>query len=597
MSKELKNMSDTLYTNSGDQVLLDLFGGMMRRYNESVILPTGHLFNQSILIDTINSYLMSKYAEANANETEIFFNEMRKARADFIRKTHIPFQEIAVHIDDKAINYLTQAAKEEFADDYHMDDIQHKWGHQMGTYGTVAEKVVYNKGKKHVVEVVPFENFLCDPVDGKSLPKGEVKTTSLHSVLNSEKFSKEQMDMIEHKIMNVYEDLEIAYNPKKLICQVAYINGRLPKAAFHEGARGYVDGAFTVLRVNDHEDFILYKKEGVKPCYEISVLEEVSGRTMGFGPMEAMLQYQIAINRMGNKALSDVESSMIMYQTQDSQLDGQDLQELDQLSLIMHEQNSPITQVSASPQAFGAAMTLLSSISAMGKESASIQDSSLGRSVKSNVSFAALKAASAEADGVYNNIKSQIFQIRRKMFKRDDGYLDMIIDYYRSGKAIEHLLTDYQKLGFRKFIAEQDAAREQEKQQAEGAIYIDPKDKLADFFLAENAGRPIKIKFNNNEINRKDIIDKMRLTLSQNNDIISNKVAHIERLHDIVSRNPELYPSFNANDLLVALGDLVNLAENQNLKVSVQTSQGGQLTANSGGVQTGPQVAAQAGLV
>lgn len=561
-------------SNNEDLRLLDLFKNMVQRYQETIILPTGHAFNQAILVNQILSYLNSNFTKKNKkNKAMRFFNIMRKAKMDNMRKTHIKFSEQNLSIADKAIDYLLKSAKQEFSDDYDMEDYELKYTDSNTTFGTVVQKIIYRKGMRHIIDIVPFERFICDPVNGKQLPAGEVYQSTIAELKESGKYDEDKINDIETYFMVRDND---SYVPSKTSVRLYEIHGNMPVAGFEEGGKGMTNGMFIVLETDDGNHFLLHKSKRSTITYHIDTINEVFGRTMGVGPMEQLIEYQIITNKMGNSIISELESTRNFYQTSDTGLDGLSLDNVGHNTVINHEEGSPLSVVQSPVQGYGAKQSFLNSISNMSNESIASQDQSRGHGAKSNVSSIVQTSAQAEADGMFTFSKDIIFEKKRKKFKMKNGFLDMIMDYMISGKDIENLLTPEQQLSFRKFIAEKDAEMEQLRQDEEGALYIDDKDSLTTFFLKTNSDKRIRIEFKDKDIDRDFIRDKTYLTYGSQSDIITNNVATLERTHSIVSANPELYPSFNADSLLRDLNTSLSIANSMDHKIQIlQTGEAG----------------------
>jgi len=569
-----------------DFYVIDMFTNMIERYNSTITTVNGIQFNQGTIVTMIVAYLMSTYTESQSSETR-FFNEMRKVKETFERKTHISFAEQNIEIEDKAFNYLMKAAKAEFTDDYDMEQKQIDKTDSFSKFGTAVTKTVHRKGN-NIVKVVPWETFLCDPVNGRDLPAGEVKSSTLQKVALDPRFETETITRINNYL---YARSEEDYDPARVNVKLYEVHGQMPKKMFGLDEKGTTNGMFILMETEELDRFVLYTGRTSNVTYHIEVLNPMFGRTMGYGPMEAMLESQIMTNKLGNMTLEHVEAtSKVIYQTADTELDGQDLQEIDNLTLINHESDSPITQVQTSPQGFAAMSSFMDTIVSMGRESAAIQDSSLGRGPKSNTSFAAIQAAGKEADGVYSSIRDKMFHLGRPLFKKSGGYLDMIIDYIESGKDIEKLLTPYEQRGFRKFVARKKADIELQRQEDEDFVFIDGLGEATEFIFKKDGDTKYTIEFEDDEIDRAYIIDKSRISYTENDSVITNRLAYLERTRDVVSQNPEAYPDFSLNDIQLEIMELTDIASASN--ITIKSNQSSQIAATP----TGPEVAANEGL-
>ena len=569
-----------------DTIVIDTFNHMLERYDSTIDTVSGIQFNQGVIVTMIVAYLMSKYTESQGNDVR-FFNEMRKVKETFERKTHIKFNEIVVEIADKAIGYLVKAAKAEFGDDYNMEQYQIDKTDSFSKFGTAVTKTVHRKGR-NIAKIVPWETFLCDPVNGKDLPAGEVTQSTLQKVIDDPKYDAKVVARLNNYLFARTED---NYDPSRMNVKLFEVHGEMPKKMFGLKEQGTTNGMFIVLMTEELDKFVLYTGRTSNVTYHIEVLNPMFGRTMGYGPMEAMLESQIMTNKLGNMTMEHVQAaSKIFYQSSDTELDGQDLQEIDNLVLINHESDSPITQVSSSPQGFSAMSSFMNTIVSMGRESAAIQDASLGRGPKSNTSFAAIQAAAKEADGVYSSIRFKIFHLGRPLWKKGGGFIDMIIDYIATGKDIQKLLTPMEARGFRKFVARKKAGLVIQEQEDQDFIFIDGLDDVADFVFKQDTDTTYVIDFKDGDINRDYIIDKSRLTYTENDSILINRLAALERTRDVVSQNPEAYQDFNVNDIQMEIMELQDIASANN--ITIKTNQSGQISATP----TGPEVAIDAGL-
>jgi len=572
-----------------DNILLNMFENVMNRYNQTIIDSTGHAFNQSILVNTIVSYINSKYVNTNKNNTRHFFNQMRKLESDYVRKTHIKFSKLLVNINDPSVNYLLNAAKVEFEDDTDAEQFSLDFSKSIGRFGTAVTKLVHKGKGKNTIKSVPFESFICDPENGESNVHGEVSSMTMFDLQQVGKYDQPKVEKI---INHLIGDGKQGYDPHKINVRLYEMHGKLPASVFTKNASGYETGMFVLAETEDGSRFVIYKGRTDYNPFSIEVIEKVQGRTMGYGPMEAVIEYQIMINKLGNLAMDQVEASKIFYQTSDAENDGYSLSELDNLTLLYHAPEAPVTQVSATPQGYGAIQSFFSSITSMSYEAASIQDASLGRGVKSNTSFAALTANAKEADGVYTHIQDKLIYMYRRLFKKDGGFLSMMLDYIESGKAIEELLTPYEARGFRKHIAEKLANLEGIRQKADPEIeFEDNYSEIVEFILKRDKGKEYSIEIKDGDIDRKYVIDKTRITYGDKSDVVNKKIEVLEMIMARVERQPDLYPSFNPDQILGELASTTDLAVYQNSKQS-QTSVEPPVQP-----PTGPQVASESGLV
>jgi len=73
-----------------DTAVINMFDNMLDRYNTTITTTGGIKFNQGTIVTMIVAYLMSTYTTSQPAGIR-FFNEMRKVKETFERKTHIKF--------------------------------------------------------------------------------------------------------------------------------------------------------------------------------------------------------------------------------------------------------------------------------------------------------------------------------------------------------------------------------------------------------------------------------------------------------------------------------------------------------------------------
>ena len=578
-----------VYTEStGDNKAISMLEQLLTNQENAVETSTGIWFRQARLIQMVDAFLVSKYTSAKPKKQR-FFNEMRKVLETFIRKTSIRHNELNVTFPEKAWNYLLKAAHNEFGDDEFMNDFHSDYIMSLGRYGTAVTKIVHRGKGKNIKKVIPFSSFICDQNNAENHPMGESFDTNLEMLRSYEKYDQRKVQ----KMVNmVVMEMKNTFNATKAPIKLYEIHGMMPADIFEDGATGVTRGMFIIGETGNGKKVVLYTGKTKTNPYQIDVINKIYNRTMGYGPMEAMIEPQIATNELGNLSMELLRStSKVIYQTSDTELDGQELQDIDNLTLISHEEGSPITQVSTSPQAFSAIHSMMNSVVSMGRESAAIQDASVGRGPKSNVSFAAIQANAKEADGIYSHVKLRILDRYQVLYKKSGGFLDMCIDYFETGKDIEDLLTPTQLYGFKKFVSTKKANLIVNEQIEKGAAYIDPIDEVAEFVLKRDKNKKTTIELDE-KIDREYLIDKSRLTLGGESDKIVEKINSLEKTLNIVSANPQVYPNFNPEDILMEILELQNIVDYHALEMSQGPTQSGQIAQTP----TGPQVASQAGL-
>lgn len=575
-------------TEMRDNKIKSILDTIVTNFKQTVETSEGVWFNQSALVMLINAFQLSKFRETCSPKIR-FFNAINQALVTSNRKSKISAHEISLSIDDRAYNFLLNAARAEYIDDYDEDGFLAELTESQNTYGTAVTKVIHRNGNRNIIKVVPFSNIIWDQNDAENHPMGEVFSTSLEDLQDKGMYSSDVLNDLESRIRH---DMGQSFDARRAKVKLYEIHGKLPIKIFGDSDEvGVTQGMFIVAETNGGYQKVVYVGREEKHPYHIYRRKVVDNRSMGLGVGEELLDSQITTNEIGNLILEQLRAtSKVVYQSSDTELDGQDLQEIDNLTLISHEEGAPITQVSTQPTSYSALQSFMNATIEMGRAQSSIQDFSLGAGPKSNTSFAAIQAAAKEADGQYTYFKEQMFRFIKKLYKAEGGIIDIIVDYMESGKDIESLLSPYQLRSFKSFIAEKKAEAINMLQAANGALYIDDIDLVKDFVLKNMSDKKTFIELDT-PVDRKYIRDKSRLSLGSERDIIATKILEREAQLRVVSQNPQAFPSFSPEKIFREILELQDIGLVYGIEPRV--SQSGQI----GITPTGPTVAAEAGLV
>lgn len=613
MSKQNKNLVDTKkkteevavkkYDETGVLQLVDV---LIDNFHKTVETSEGVFFNQSALVMLISAMKASKFRET-ANDHLRFFNVINKTINTANRKTVLEPEEIAISIEDKVPHFLMNAAYRELVDDYHLDSFLIKWAEQYNEFGTAVTKVINRGTGKSLVKVIDFQDFICDQNKAENNLMGEVKFASLKELSNLGKFSNEKIKEVEVELEKAMGQSNDTRNARLRLYE---LYGPIPKDLFGEDEAGYNNGVVVIAEISTdliptvrswagNKRIVLYFGKSDGNPYTIHKRVEMYNRTMGRGIAEEMLESQITSNEIANLILDQLRAtSKVVYQTSDTELDGQDLQEIDNLTLISHEEGSPITQVSTQPTSYSALQSFMGAVVQLGREQSSIQESSLGRAPRSGTPYAAIYQAGKEADGQYIYYKNQIFRQFKEMIKLKDSELfDIWFGYVKSEKDIYSLLTEYQLSGFKKFIARKKAEKLVHEQVEKGFLLPDDVDEVSKFILEQDGNKKYKIKLDE-KLDKKIVQDKLRLTLNTERDIITKQIELLERQLQLVVQSPDLFPNLNAERLLEEIMELQDLAMAHNVMSGAPTQEMDTGETIEGDqnfrTPTGPDVAQQA---
>ena len=343
MNDELKVYSEINVRDGRIEGILDQ---LILNFNSSVETVNGIWFNQYKLIVMIESYKLSQYTENNDPNAQ-FLNTINQALNTANRKVRISPNEINLSIDDKPFDYLLKAGHAEYNDDMFMEDFYRDLCVSANTYGTAVEKSVKKTGKKNIKKIVPFHQIIWDQNDAENHPMGEVFMISLSDLMErgqSMGFEQDKLNKVYESVLQQAGEYLDAKNSKIALYE---IHGMMPEKLFtlNDNDTKLVQGMFVVVENQWGTKHVLYAGREDKHPYRIYRRQIVPNRSMGLGIVEELIPTQKTTNELYNLAVEQLRAtSKVVYQTSDTELDGQDLQEIDNLTLISHEEGSPITQ-------------------------------------------------------------------------------------------------------------------------------------------------------------------------------------------------------------------------------------------------------------
>ena len=138
------------------QEAVKVLNHLLDEHNETVYVEEKVQHNQVALTTIINLYTNSKYKdEPDENSGVVFFNIVNKNLDNANKKRDIQEKNLTLHIRDKSLLFLLNAANEEFKDDYYMGEKLKQYKKSLNKYGTAVWKVKHIGKRDSVVEVVP----------------------------------------------------------------------------------------------------------------------------------------------------------------------------------------------------------------------------------------------------------------------------------------------------------------------------------------------------------------------------------------------------------------------------------------------------------
>jgi hypothetical protein len=337
--------------------------------SEKITITDAYQFSQYQTIQQVENFMHSKFTsgqEDSRGNPKPFFNITKGKVNIAIRATDIDRKDISMkenNSDDYFRSFVASKYNQTLMKKMRLQDYLNEWGEDLPTYGSVVTKIVEKKGELSI-QVMDWQNFVCDPVDFDSAPKIEKLTltpaqlrmkaaegwdeTAIQALIEAKRESKKNL-----KGETVFEDA--AYIE---VFEVHGLleNGRLKDKPTAKDNKTYSQQmhviAWHVNDKNEREDFTLYKGKEKKDPYSISHWKKTKGRTLGVGVVEDMFQPQIWHNYGAKKIKDQLDlASTTIFQSSDGNLAARNvLTNLQNGDFIIHAVNQPITPVNAAPQ-------------------------------------------------------------------------------------------------------------------------------------------------------------------------------------------------------------------------------------------------------
>lgn len=391
--------------------------------SEEVTITGAYQFSQYRTIEQIENFMHSKFTSGQTDSRgnpKPFFNITKGKVNIAIRATDIDRKDITMKengSDDYFRAFVASKYNQELMKKMRLQDYLNEWGEDLPTYGSVVTKVVEKKDGLSI-QVMDWQNFICDPVDFDSAPKIEKLTLTpaqlrmkasegwdpdcIQDLIEAKRESRKNL-----KNETVFEDPDYieVYEVHGLL-----ENSRLKDKSNAKDNKTYSQQmhviAWQVNDKNEREDFTLYKGKEKKDPYSISHWKKTKGRTLGVGVVEDMFQPQIWHNYGAKKIKDQLDlASVTIYQSSDSNLAARNvLNNLQNGDFIIHAVNQPITPVNAAPQGVEGWQAYMEMGKGVAEEVTSTPDAISGDTMPSGTAFRQVALLNTEAHSYFDYI-------------------------------------------------------------------------------------------------------------------------------------------------------------------------------------------------
>lgn len=319
-------------------------------------------FSPKDTIDKIEAYLNSKHTTGDTDalgREKPFFNIVTAASNVWYRATDIDRKDIRikpVKSSGHTTALLANAKSKEWMRKSNFGVWLNDWGLTLAQYGSAVSKFVEQDGKL-IAKVVPWNRLIIDAIDFYGNPVIEKHYYTPSQLRKNKMFDQE---MVESLIENALQSRETSggdkSDTKADYIEVYELHGEFEKELLtnkESDSDIYVQQVHICSFVEtmkdgktEYLDYTLYKGQEKNP-YHITHLIKQDGRSIAIGAVEHLFEAQWMVNH-NEKAIKDqLElASKMVFQTSDPAYQGKNTGDLDNGTILYHEINQPLTQLS-----------------------------------------------------------------------------------------------------------------------------------------------------------------------------------------------------------------------------------------------------------
>ena len=315
--------------------------------------------------------------------------------------------------------------------------------------------------------------------------------------------------------------------------------------------------------------------------------DPVFNRSMGKSIVEELFEAQNQVNEGANLAIEDLRaSSKNVFVTTDKELDGLDLSELTNLTVIGAERDTEFRQLYKTNSSYNALENYIDRWSGVSKEQGQATNAALGLSEGSREAVGVRGLKLQEINGTFGFEKEIIALELRKVFKRDGGLLDIMYGYFSNLDNIEKLLTKEQRRSFYMYIAESLADSYKDLLFVKSLKSVSIDDVKQSLYDALDSGNLEKfVDFTDIFMDKKDFIDKVRVNIVGEQVDRLAKLETLKLLAQQMMQNPQAYQNSNftiqdVTNQIAELSDTDTLVELFNHMKSAKINSDGVTSVN-----------------
>lgn len=312
-------------------------------------------------ISTISAYLDSQHISGkfdSLGREKPFFNIVLMAvytwyKATDIDRKHITFR--PANSSKRLKSLIATILLREWMIKTNFGAWLNKWGFGLSAYGSIPAKFI-EQGGELKASITQWENLICDPIDFEGNPKAE-KIWFTPAQLERQKYDTDKIEEAIEKFKEIRKTLDnqpadmrndfIGLYELHGDLSLNYLTGKETDVKKYRQQMHVLFMENNPQEGQEEVEMTLFSGKESKDPYYLSHLIERDGRALSVGAVELLFDPQWMVNHTSKqvKDQMDLASKMIM-QTADPQFLGRNvLTEVDTGSVLIHEENKPLTQL------------------------------------------------------------------------------------------------------------------------------------------------------------------------------------------------------------------------------------------------------------
>lgn len=395
-------------------------------------------------VQTIYAYLNSKHISGEKDSLgrdKPFFNIVTAARNIWFRATEIARNKLQIRpANSKEVigAFLATAKIQEWMNKVRFGKFLADWGLELAAFGSAVTKYV-EKDKQLILEVVPWNQIICDTIDFDANPKIQVYEYTASQLLKIAQERGYDMSVVNSIITSpqvrriITEELQ---DVKAYYFKIYEVHGMFPASWItgdDKDKNEYTRQMHVVSYVrtdasnSKFEDFSLFKGLEKEEVYRKDDLLKADGRTLGIGAVENLFQAQWQVNHSVKSIKDQLDlASKLVFQTSDPTFVGQNvLTAIETGQILLHKINEPVTAFPNGSHDVNSMIEYMNQWKAVGGEINGITDAMAGVAPKGSSSWRMQAMELQQAQMLFDLMK------RNKSDALEDMFRTKIIPYIK----------------------------------------------------------------------------------------------------------------------------------------------------------------------